>query len=30
VGERTAIYLRVSKGERHIENQRPDLDRVIA
>ncbi len=27
---RAAIYLRVSKGERHIENQRPDVERVIA
>jgi hypothetical protein len=26
VGNRTAIYLRVSKGERHTENQRPDID----
>jgi putative DNA-invertase from lambdoid prophage Rac len=30
VGNRTAIYLRVSKGERHTENQRPDVGRVIA
>ncbi len=30
MGERTAIYLRVSKGERHTENQRPDVERVIA
>jgi hypothetical protein len=30
VGERTVIYLRVSKGERHTENQRPDVERVIA
>ena len=30
VGNRTAIYLRVSKGERHTENQRPDIERVIA
>jgi putative DNA-invertase from lambdoid prophage Rac len=27
---RAAIYLRVSKGERHTENQRPDVERVIA
>jgi putative DNA-invertase from lambdoid prophage Rac len=30
MGERAAIYLRVSKGERHTENQRPDVERVIA
>jgi hypothetical protein len=30
VGNRTAIYLRVSKGERHTENQRPDVERLIA
>lgn len=30
MGNRAAIYLRVSKGERHTENQRPDVDRVIA
>lgn len=30
MGNRAAIYLRVSKGERHTENQRPDIDRVIA
>lgn len=30
MGERTAIYLRVSKGERHTENQRPDIERVLA
>lgn len=30
VGNRTAIYLRVSKGERHTANQRPDVERVIA
>lgn len=30
VGNRTAIYLRVSKGERHAENQRPDIERVVA
>lgn len=27
---RAVIYLRVSKGERHTENQRPDVDRVIS
>jgi putative DNA-invertase from lambdoid prophage Rac len=30
MGTRAAIYLRVSKGERHAENHRPDVDRVIA
>jgi DNA invertase Pin-like site-specific DNA recombinase len=30
VGTRAAIYLRVSKGERHTENQRPDVERVIS
>lgn len=30
VGNRTAIYLRVSKGEQHTTNQRPDVERVIA
>jgi putative DNA-invertase from lambdoid prophage Rac len=30
VGVRTAIYLRVSKGELHTDNQRPDVERVIA
>lgn len=30
MGNRTAIYLRVSKGERHTENQRPDVEQVIA
>ena len=29
MGDRAAIYLRVSKGERHTENQRPDVERVI-
>ncbi len=28
--KRAAIYLRVSKGELHTENQRPDVDRIIA
>lgn len=27
--DRAAIYLRVSKGESHTENQRPDVERVI-
>lgn len=27
---RAAIYLRVSKGERHTENQRPDVERVVS
>lgn len=26
---RAAIYLRVSKGEQHTENQRPDVDQVV-
>src|SRR6185369_3037424 len=26
MGGRAAIYLRVSKGERHTDNQRPDVD----
>ncbi len=30
MGNRAAIYLRVSKGERHTENQRPDIERVVA
>ena len=30
MGNRTVIYLRVSKGERHTDNQRPDVERVIA
>jgi DNA invertase Pin-like site-specific DNA recombinase len=24
------IYLRVSKGERHTDNQRPDIERVVS
>ena len=27
--KRAAIYLRVSKGEQHAENQRPDVDRIV-
>lgn len=30
MSKRAAIYLRVSKGERHTENQRPEVERVIA
>lgn len=26
---RAAIYLRVSKGEQHTDNQRPDVDRIV-
>lgn len=26
---RAAIYLRVSKGEQHVENQRPDVDKIV-
>ena len=26
---RAAIYLRVSKGEQHTENQRPDVDQIV-
>jgi hypothetical protein len=29
-GGRLAIDLRVSKGDRHTENQRPDVQRMIA
>lgn len=29
MGGRAAIYLRVSKGERHTENRRPDIERVV-
>jgi len=27
--QRAAIYLRVSKGDQHAENQRPDVERII-
>ena len=30
MGGRAAIYLRVSKGERHTDNQRPDIERVVS
>lgn len=30
MGTRAAIYLRGSKGERHTDNQRPDVERVMA
>jgi len=29
MGGRAAIYLRVSKGERHTDNQRPDVERMV-
>lgn len=30
MGQRAAIYPRVSKGELHTDNQRPDVERVVA
>lgn len=30
MGGRAAIYLRVGKGERYPENQRPDIERVVS
>ena len=30
MGGQAAIYLRVSKGERHTDNQRPDVERVVS
>jgi len=30
MGGQAAIYLRVSKGERHTDNQRPDVARVVS
>lgn len=30
MGGRATIYLRVSKGERHTDNQRPDIEHVVS